>query len=170
MKNRHADRYGRVVQVFRHDPQRKDLLSNDDVRATSRGSGRSLWVGTADGLNLFDARPAGLHQYAHQESDAALCGPPKYVLYEDSSARLDRHRWGGGAGASAVESAFSGGLGGSPAGMVGGRPVTRLGLPTTIKVDRTVRLGTGSIRRQPGAAQPNRHLGRVNANGSAIDA
>ncbi len=53
--NRFDPHTGRVT-VFRHDPQDPHSLSHDHVWSILEDDAQRLWVATADGLNLFDAR------------------------------------------------------------------------------------------------------------------
>jgi signal transduction histidine kinase/ligand-binding sensor domain-containing protein/CheY-like chemotaxis protein len=116
------DRDGRVVQVFRHDPQRKTSLSNDDVRAVLEDQVGHLWVGTVDGLNLLDRATGGFIHYAHEENDASSLRD-SYIrsLYEDPSGLV----WiGTDAGGVSRWNPRSWDLGGHRPDWLAGKPVT----------------------------------------------
>ncbi len=51
------------VVIYRNDPDDPNSLSNDDVRAVFEDDEARLWVGTADGLNLFDRRTGNFSRY-----------------------------------------------------------------------------------------------------------
>jgi signal transduction histidine kinase/ligand-binding sensor domain-containing protein/CheY-like chemotaxis protein/HPt (histidine-containing phosphotransfer) domain-containing protein len=80
------DREGRVMERFRHDPQRSASLSSDDVRALLEDHAGHLWVGTAAGLDLLDRMSGQFTRYGHDPGDAeSLRDSFVMSLYEDQS-------------------------------------------------------------------------------------
>ncbi|HEY8509822.1 MAG TPA: two-component regulator propeller domain-containing protein [Steroidobacteraceae bacterium] len=80
------DRQGRVMERFRHDPQRSTSLSSDDVRALLEDHAGHLWVGTAAGLDLLDRMSGQFTHYGHDPGDAeSLRDSFVMSLYEDQS-------------------------------------------------------------------------------------
>ena len=80
------DRDGRVLETFRHDAQRADSLSSDDVRALLEDQAGHLWVGTADGLDLLDRSTGSFTHYRHDANDAdSLRDSFVMSLYQDQA-------------------------------------------------------------------------------------
>jgi len=55
---------------FRHQPEQGDSLANDVVMATFQDSNARIWIGTLDGLSVYDPAKGSMHTYRHDASDA----------------------------------------------------------------------------------------------------
>jgi signal transduction histidine kinase/ligand-binding sensor domain-containing protein/CheY-like chemotaxis protein/HPt (histidine-containing phosphotransfer) domain-containing protein len=83
------DGKGRLLETFRHDARRMDSLQSDDVRAVLEDRAGSLWVGTADGLDLLDRSSGSFSHYRHDPNDTdSLRDSFVMSLYQDQSGLL----------------------------------------------------------------------------------
>jgi signal transduction histidine kinase/streptogramin lyase/HPt (histidine-containing phosphotransfer) domain-containing protein/ActR/RegA family two-component response regulator len=128
------------MQLYRHDPDRADSLSDNSVEAIHRDQSGRWWIGTQQGLNLFDPAAGTFRRIQHRPGDSrSLPDDVIHALGEDHQHRL----WvATGTGVAVLE--------GEEAGMPRFRSLTRFqGLPhdtvTALVVDRmgTVWVGTG---------------------------
>ena len=72
-----------------HDANNPTSLSNDDVRALLVDKEGTLWVGTAGGLNRFDAAKGHFIRYKHDADDpSSLNGNDVRALLEDQEGTL----------------------------------------------------------------------------------
>ena len=90
---------GRVTP-FRHDPANPHSLSHDRVSAILEDAAQRLWVGTPDGLNLFDPASESFVRYGNDPSNPQSLRS-SYVmfnaLYQDRGGVLWVGTRGGGA-------------------------------------------------------------------------
>ena len=87
------------IQRFRHDPDDPGSLSTDIVRVVFEDSQRRLWIGTADGLNLFDAATETFERFHHADADpASLPDSDVMSIFEDRIGNLWFGTRAGGAG------------------------------------------------------------------------
>jgi signal transduction histidine kinase/ligand-binding sensor domain-containing protein/CheY-like chemotaxis protein len=79
---------GRVM-AFRHDPGNPHSLSQDRVTAILEDSAQRLWVGTVDGLNLFDRSTEGFVRYGNDaDNPQSLRDSNIFALYQDRGGVL----------------------------------------------------------------------------------
>jgi signal transduction histidine kinase/ligand-binding sensor domain-containing protein/CheY-like chemotaxis protein len=79
---------GRVT-AFRHDPANPHSLSHDRVTAILEDSAQRLWVGTVDGLNLFDRSTQGFVRYGNDaDNPQSLRDSNIFTLYQDRGGVL----------------------------------------------------------------------------------
>jgi signal transduction histidine kinase/ligand-binding sensor domain-containing protein/DNA-binding response OmpR family regulator len=79
---------GRVT-AFRHDAANPRSLSSDRVTAILEDSAQRLWVGTVDGLNLFDRSTEGFVRYGNDADDPqSLRDSNIFALYQDRGGVL----------------------------------------------------------------------------------
>ncbi|MGH8217100.1 MAG: two-component regulator propeller domain-containing protein [Steroidobacteraceae bacterium] len=91
------DADGQVVQVFRHDPRRRDSLASDDVRALLVDRAGRFWVGTENGLDLLDRSTGEVVHYRHEPGDPqSLRNSTVLSLYQDESGIVWIGTFGGG--------------------------------------------------------------------------
>ncbi|HYL01969.1 MAG TPA: two-component regulator propeller domain-containing protein [Steroidobacteraceae bacterium] len=79
---------GRVT-AFRHDAANPHSLSHDRVTAILEDSAQRLWVGTVDGLNLFDRSTEGFVRYGNDaDNPQSLRDSYVFSLYQDRGGVL----------------------------------------------------------------------------------
>ncbi len=86
---------GSTVAVFKHDPRDSTTLVGNDVSCLLPAAGGDVWVGTATGADLFEARSRKFHHYAipshgNQYSTNCFCRGEDSVLYVGTSGGLFR--------------------------------------------------------------------------------
>jgi len=57
-------------ETFRHEPEQADSLANDVVMATFQDADARIWIGTLDGLSVYDPAKGSMHTYRHAAGDA----------------------------------------------------------------------------------------------------
>ena len=57
-------------ETFRHQPAQNDSLANDVVMATFQDDAARIWIGTLDGLSVYDATSGTLRVFRHDANDA----------------------------------------------------------------------------------------------------
>ncbi|HSY06097.1 MAG TPA: two-component regulator propeller domain-containing protein [Steroidobacteraceae bacterium] len=79
---------GRVT-AFRHEPANPHSLSHDRVTAILEDAAQRLWVGTVDGLNLFDHSTEGFVRYGNDaDNPQSLRDSNIFALYQDRGGVL----------------------------------------------------------------------------------
>jgi signal transduction histidine kinase/ligand-binding sensor domain-containing protein/CheY-like chemotaxis protein/HPt (histidine-containing phosphotransfer) domain-containing protein len=80
---------GDTLFVFRHDPQNPHSLSHDHVWSVLEDDAQRLWVATADGLDLFDAKSETFVRYGHDaDNPQSLRDSNARTLYQDRGGVL----------------------------------------------------------------------------------
>ncbi|MBP2292871.1 hybrid sensor histidine kinase/response regulator [Azospirillum rugosum] len=84
-----------TVELFKHQADRPDSLSDNSVQSLLRDGAGRLWVGTQRGLNLFDPARGAFRRFLHDQDDlTSLPNDIVHTLLEDGQGRL----WVGTAG------------------------------------------------------------------------
>ena len=79
----------RRASVYTHDPKNLQSLSNDTVRCILRDKSGRVWMGTDNGLNLFEpATKTFAHPELNSENLRALISNPIYSIRENEQGRL----------------------------------------------------------------------------------
>lgn len=78
---------GDRLTTFRHEPGRSDSLSHDAVLSVLVDRHDRVWVGTEDGLNLFDPKTGRFRRYRLAETQRFRT-EPIVALFEDRDGRL----------------------------------------------------------------------------------
>jgi signal transduction histidine kinase/ligand-binding sensor domain-containing protein/CheY-like chemotaxis protein len=92
------DTHRKRFTAFKHSANDERSLSNDDVRAIFEDADKRLWIGTANGLNLFDAPTGTFQSYHRDRSDAhSLSDDNVMAIYQDRGGMLWLGTRGGGA-------------------------------------------------------------------------
>ncbi|MBL7065099.1 MAG: GAF domain-containing protein [Anaerolineae bacterium] len=82
---------------YQHDPDDPRSLSHDRVRAVFEDSAGRLWIGTQNGLDLFDRGRDQFVHYRHNASDPySLSSNSIWSIYEDRTGILWFGTYGGG--------------------------------------------------------------------------
>src|SRR5262249_42757325 len=77
------------ITRFRHDVRAPGSLSNDRVMAILEDKAQRLWVGTPDGLNLFDPRSERFVRYGRDaDNPQSLRNDDIMSLYQDRGGVL----------------------------------------------------------------------------------
>ncbi len=83
------DRGGKILNAYRHDAKQPASLASDEVRAVIEDRAGHLWVGTADGLDLLNARGDSFAHYRHDPGDEeSLRDSFVMSLYQDSAGLM----------------------------------------------------------------------------------
>jgi signal transduction histidine kinase/ligand-binding sensor domain-containing protein/DNA-binding response OmpR family regulator len=83
----HGD--GLIITNYRHLVNMPSSLSNNDVLSIFEDSNERLWIGTADGLNLFDRRTEKCTVFLHNSNDTrTLSSSEIRCIYEDHLGNL----------------------------------------------------------------------------------
>jgi len=83
------NREGKLLARYRHDPQNLKSLSSDVVWAIYEDRLGNLWIGTKEGLNLFDSNRRRFIRYNHQPVDPKNDEHREVkTIYEDASCDL----------------------------------------------------------------------------------
>ncbi len=83
------NREGKLVAHYRHDPQNSHSLSSDDIWAVREDRRGRLWIGTDEGLNLYDTKRRQFIRYKHQSLDPSNEEHRAVkIIYEDSKGEI----------------------------------------------------------------------------------
>jgi PAS domain S-box-containing protein len=84
----HASEGGAFTRYL-HDPQDRHSLSNNNVRAIHQDQAGTLWIGTDDGLNVFDRTTNTFASYRHDPLNPYSLGDsPITTICEDRTGAL----------------------------------------------------------------------------------
>ena len=85
----HRDIGGIPLAYFRHDAREAHSLAQNNVRAILRDANQRLWVGTDNGLELYDAATNTFTHYYHEEANPnSLSDSSIMSLYQDATGLL----------------------------------------------------------------------------------
>lgn len=79
------DVIGLRLNTFRHDPQDPSSISNNFIWSLEQDKSGNLWIGTYDGLNMFDTGSKRFYRYYHDPKNANTISSDKI-----SAIKLDR--------------------------------------------------------------------------------
>jgi len=83
--------------TFQHNPQQKNSLSNDKFLSITEDSKQRIWVGTEDGLNLFDRTTETFTHFKLDETGANVStGSAVLSIMEDNNGWIWAGTWAGG--------------------------------------------------------------------------
>jgi ligand-binding sensor domain-containing protein len=82
------DKYGNLIQQYRHDPRNPRSLSNNSVMAIYEDKSGELWIGTGDGLNLYDAQKDRFLRYRPEKIKPEQYGFEVKTIYEDKAGNI----------------------------------------------------------------------------------
>src|SRR6185503_3152539 len=77
------------AEHFRHDPEARGSLAHDQVRAILQDADGRLWVGTSQGLDLFDSRRRSFTHYRQDpKNPSSLADDHVMALAQDHGGVL----------------------------------------------------------------------------------
>jgi len=80
---------GGAFTRYLHDPQNRHSLSNNHVESIYQDQDGTLWIGTEDGLNVFDRATDAFVSYYHDPlSPHSLSDTHITAIYQDRSGSL----------------------------------------------------------------------------------
>ena len=97
--NSGIDYYNKIMYKFnyvKNTPDNSNSLSNNNVHVFYE-EGENLWIGTSEGLNIYNRRNNKWQQFNHEENNSKSIGARGvYAIFRDSRKNMWIGTWGGG--------------------------------------------------------------------------
>jgi ligand-binding sensor domain-containing protein/signal transduction histidine kinase len=83
------DSLNNIVKNYRYNSYNSNSLSNNNILAINEDSNGRVWIGTSNGLNLYDPEARNFIRFKNVRDDSAsLSGNMVYALFTDRSSSL----------------------------------------------------------------------------------
>ena len=83
-------------KTFRHDNNNPASISNDEILTITEDRKGRLWVGTEDGLNVFDYETESFVSFKSKDEPGELVGKAVLTIIEDDKGWIWAGTWAGG--------------------------------------------------------------------------
>ncbi|MEJ2567380.1 MAG: two-component regulator propeller domain-containing protein, partial [candidate division WOR-3 bacterium] len=97
--NRGIDYYNKIMYKFKtvkNNPDSSNSLSNNNIHAFYE-EGKNLWIGTSDGLNIYNENKNKWQHLKYEENNSKSIGARGvYTIFRDSRKNMWIGTWGGG--------------------------------------------------------------------------